>query len=110
MATTYNFTIDAGATFSVEFAIKNDDGSIFDLTGYTATMQIKDMPTSPTFVLETTPTLTVLTGIVGVALTATQTSTLTNSSYVYGIELYGSGGFVLRPVDGKITMSPEIVK
>lgn len=110
MATTYNLSVDAGATYSVEFEYTNDDGSIFDLTGYTAKMQIRDMPSSPTFVLEVTPTITVLTGIISVTLTATQTATLTNSSYVYAIELYGSGGFVIRAVEGVVTVSPEVVR
>ena len=110
MATTVNLSIDAGATFTVEYEYTNDDGTIFDLTGYTAKMQIREMPTSPSYVLEVTPTLTIATGIISVTLTATQTAELTNSAYVYAIELYGSGGYVLRAVEGKISMSPEVVR
>lgn len=110
MADTYNLSIDAGATYTVEYEYTNEDGSIFDLTGYTAKMQVRDMPSSPTYVLEVTPTLTIATGIIGVTLTATQTATLTNSKYVYAIELYGSGGYVIRPIEGTISVSPEVVR
>lgn len=110
MATTVNLNVDAGTTFSVEFEYTNDDGSIFNLTGFTAIMQIRDMPTSPTYVLQINPTLTVATGIISVNLTAQQTATLTNSSYVYAIELYGAGGLVIRPVEGKVIVSPEVVR
>lgn len=110
MADSVNLNIDAGATFSVEFAYTNEDGSVFDLTGYTAKMQLRDMPTSPTVVLEVTPTLTILTGIIGVTISAAQTATLTNSRYVYAIELYGSGGYTLRPVEGYINVSAEVVR
>jgi hypothetical protein len=110
MADTYNLSIDAGATYLVEYEFTNQDGSVFNLTGYTAKMQIRDMPTSPTLVLEVIPTITILTGIISVTLTATQTSALTNSKYVYAMELYGAGGYVLRPIEGIISMSPEVVR
>lgn len=110
MATTVNLSVDAGATFSVEYEYTNDDGTIFDLTGYTGIMQIRDMPSSPSYVLQVTPTLTIATGIISVTLTATQTASLTNSSYVYAIELLGAGGYVIRAVEGKITVSPEVVR
>jgi hypothetical protein len=109
MATTINLNVDAGATFVVEFEYTNEDGSLFDLTGYTALMQIRDMPTAPNFVLQIVPTLDVTLALISVALSATQTSTLTNSSYVYAIELY-SGQTVIRPVQGKVIVSPEIVR
>lgn len=110
MATTYNLSVDAGATYTVEFEYTNEDGSIFDLTGYTAKMQVREMPSSPAFVLEVTPVLTIQTGIISVTLTAVQTATLTNSKYVYAIELYGSAGYVIRAVEGTIAVSPEVVR
>lgn len=110
MATTVNLSIDAGATYTVEFEYTNDDGSIFDLTGYTALMQIREMPSSPSYVIQVTPTITVATGIISVTLTAIQTATLTNSRYVYAIELNGAGGYVIRAVEGIVTVSPEVVR
>jgi hypothetical protein len=109
MATTYNLSIDAGATFSVEFEYTNDDGSVFNLTGYTALLQVRDMPTSPTVVLQVVPTLTIQTGIISVTFTATQTAALTNSRYVYAIELT-SGNSVIRLVEGYLIISPEVVR
>jgi hypothetical protein len=109
MATTINLNVDAGATFVVEFEYTNEDGSLFDLTGYTALMQIRDMPTAPNFVLQIVPTLNVTFGLIIATLSAAQTSTLTNSSYVYAIELY-SGQTVIRPVQGRVIVSPEIVR
>lgn len=109
MAATYNLSIDAGATYSVEFEYTNDDGSVFDLTGYTALLQVRDMPSSPTVVLQVVPSITVLTGIISVTFTAAQTATLTNSRYVYAIELT-SGSFVIRAVEGYLNVSPEVVR
>jgi hypothetical protein len=110
MADSVNLNIDAGATFSVEFAYTNNDGSIFDLTGFTAKMQLRDQPTAATVVLEITPTLTIATGIIGVSISAAQTAALTNSRYVYAIELYGAGGLTIRPVEGYINVSAEVVR
>ena len=38
----YNLSIEQGALYGFELTITSEDGSIFDLTGFTAQLQIRD--------------------------------------------------------------------
>ena len=107
----YDLNIDAGATFEVQFEYTNDDGTLFDLTGWTAKFQARET-TGSTLALEVTPTITTATAMITLHLTAAQTATLTKTNYVYAIELTKTGTetLVIRLVEGEIWVSPEIVK
>lgn len=107
MASIQNFTIDAGADYSIDFAYFQSDGvTPISLTGYTAKFQMRKSPIAG-LVLEIIPTI--VGNVVTVAFTAAQTTLLTDSPYVYGIELY-KNATVTRFVEGTVTMDPEIVR
>jgi hypothetical protein len=110
MAFNQPLRIDAGATLpTITFYVTNSDGTVFDLTGYTAKMQFRQYPQSTsTLALELTPTVNSTLGTVTVNATATQTASLLLPSYFYGIELT-NGTTVLRLADGEVTVSPEVV-
>ena len=110
MAAVYTLHIDAGATFTRQFEYTNDDGTPFNLTGWTALMHIRETAEG-NLTLAVTPTITAATGMIDVTLTAAQTSQLTKPSYVYAIELkHPSNEPVIRLVEGGIKVSPEVVR
>ena len=110
MAFTVNLYVEAGATFSRDVTYTNADGTVFDLTDYTAELQVRETASSASAVITKTPTITVLTGVVSWAFTAAETSGLTASKYVYAIELTHTDGTVIRFIEGDITVSPEVVR
>ena len=110
MAARYKISIDAGATFQVQFEYTNPDGSLFDLTGYTAKMQIRETVEGP-LVKEIFPLIDVETATVSVELSAEETAELTAPEYVYAIEIYAPDqGPTIRLVEGGIDVSPEVVR
>ncbi len=110
MAFTVNLYVEAGATFSREITYTNADGSVFDLTGYTAELQVRETAASASAVITKTPGINTTTGVVSWTFTATETALLTASKYVWAIELTHTDGTVLRFVEGDITVSPEVVR
>lgn len=111
MAKYESLNIDAGATFALGFDVQNDDGSIFDLTGYSAQLQIRETPTSATAVVTISGTVTPSTGHIATTIPAASTSLLVKDSYVYAVELTASGGEpVYRIAEGKVFVSAEVVK
>lgn len=110
MAFTVNLYVEAGATFTREVTYTNPDGTVFDLTDYTAELQVRETATSETATITKTPSITVSTGKVSWTFTAAETSTLTNDKYVYAIELTNTDGTVIRFIEGDITVSPEVVR
>jgi hypothetical protein len=110
MAANYGLEIEAGATFSLEFEYKNDDGTLFDFTGWTSKAQIRQTPSAASAV-EITTAINTATSVVTISLTANQTSSLTLPNYVWAMELtQTAGGRVIRLVEGAVRVSPEIVR
>ena len=109
MAANYGLEIEAGATFSLEFEYKNEDGTLFDFTGWTAEAQIRQTPSSSSF-LEVTTAINAATSVITISLTATQTSTLTLPAYVWAMELSKTDGTVVRLVEGAVRVSAEVVR
>lgn len=103
--------IEAGATFTRGYAVTNlEDGTNFDLTGFTAKVQVRETPTSD-LIFEVTPTIDVPTAYIEMTFTAVQTALLTKTEYVWAMELTkASTGLVIRAVEGRISNSLEIVK
>lgn len=110
MAFTVNLLVEAGATFSRNITYTNPDGSVFDLSGYTAKLQVRLTASSATAVIDITPSINTTTGVVSFTFSAAQTSSLTAEKYVWAIELTHTDGTVLRFVEGDITVSPEVVR
>jgi hypothetical protein len=110
MAYIVNFYVEAGASFSRSVTYTNRDGTLFDLSDYTAELQVRLTPQSATKALTIIPTIDVETATISWAFTPSQTSTLTASSYVYAMELTKDDGSVIRLIEGSLTISPEVVR
>lgn len=110
MAVSDNVFVDAGATFVREYIYTNADGTVFDLTGFTAKAQVRE-DAAATLLFEVTPTITVLTGKVSMTWSATNTALMTKKLYNWALELTNAGtGVVIRLVQGTVTVSLEVVK
>jgi hypothetical protein len=121
----YNILIEQGATFYRLIDVMEPDVldptifEPFDLTGYTARMQIRRTVDSSTPMLSlTSPTvsgngITVQDGAnnaLSINITNTMTSALTSSG-VYDLEIIKtSTGFVSRLLQGTVTLSLEVTR
>ena len=86
-----------------------------NLTGYTAALQIRSLPESPTAVLSLTtgngitiPTPT--NGTVEVQATAVQTRAIVAGTYYYDIEITSQSGIVYRLAQGQVVVSAEVTR
>lgn len=111
MAAIANLRIDQGTTFSSDVTVTDTDGSVFDLTGYTAQakMALGYSSTRTRVALTATigsPTL----GVVALSLTADQTSALeAPARYVYDVEITRtSDSTITRVIEGIITVYPQV--
>jgi len=111
MAANYPLHIEQGATFQRQWVAKNRlTGDLVPLTGYTASAQIRDKD-NVNLVLSITPVINTVTSMITITLTAAQTTTLTDNEYIWGLRLVATGGEpVYRYVEGKVTVSPAVVR
>lgn len=111
-----NLNVDAGATYPAadgpaQFFLTNDDGTVYSLTGFTASMQIRKTADAATVAVSVTPSINTVTGCVSFTIPASQTSTLTDGPYVWALELHGpSDNPVIRLAEGLVFVSPEVVR
>ena len=110
----YNFTVDQGATFNRHIAVTNPDNSVFDLTGYSARMQIRRDIASTVVMLELTTDNGFLTvngssGTIDVYMTPAETSLLDRDG-VYDLEIYDTDGVVYRLIRGVVRVNLEVTR
>lgn len=114
MAVVYNTIIDQGADWYFVVTYADPSGTPIDISDYTAKMQMRVDPNSPTAVLtlSTDDASIVINGPLGeVSLhaTALQTGAIDEGPYVYDIEIYSPAPEVVtRLVQGQIVVSAEV--
>jgi len=111
-AAIYDFIIEQGATVDntviAPFALKNEDGTIYDLTDWVPAAKLRNKYNSATGTAFTvTPDLE--TGQLQLSLTATETAALAAGDYVYDVEI-SRNNVVRRVIKGAITVDPEATK
>ena len=105
-----NLTMDQGATFSTVITVYQDD-SVLDLAGYSAAAQIrKSYSSSSSTAFTTAIDSTTSTGKITLSLTPTQTAALEEGRYVYYVEITASDSTVTRPIQGTVTVRPNVTR
>jgi hypothetical protein len=119
----YNFTIEQGATYTVEIQYKDSNNDPIDLTGYSGRMQIRPAIGSTTTYLCLSSSLQSdgtglnfsgsaginppASGTIGIYISAATSSALTFNEGVYDLEI-ASGSFVARLLQGNVQLSKEV--
>ena len=111
----YNITCDQGATFKRTITWTNQARVPYNLTGYTARMQVRSTAASSTVILELTTansriTLGGAAGTVNLLVAANITAALTSGLYVYDLELVSGGGEVTRLIEGNFNVKAEVTR
>lgn len=106
MAIVKNLIIDQNSTFATEVTLYTKSKLFFDLTGYTATAQIRKAPTS----LNPAATFTIavpqpITGKLILQLTDEQTAAIKPGRYIYDIVVENSLGQKYRALEGIVTIT-----
>ena len=113
-ATTYDITIEQGATFSLVITYKDNDTPV-SLTGYTARMQVRATLESASTLVELTTAnnriaLGGAAGTITLTISATDTAALTSGRGVYDLELVSGSGIVTRLLQGVATISRNVTR
>jgi len=106
----YNIVCDQATTFALDFTIQTGN-TLWNLTGYTATMTVRPFVGSNTTTLVLTNgngiTLGGVAGTVNVTISSTVTADLNPSRYSYDFVL-NSGSVVTRLLEGKFIVTAGV--
>lgn len=111
----YNIKIEQGATFRFEIVYRDSNSAIVNLTGFTARMQIRPIPSSTTILVNASTAngkivITPSQGRIVVTLSATETAALDFTTARYDLEIEATDGTVTRLIEGVVTLSPEVTR
>ena len=110
MAIIANLFIDQGTDFSVTVDVSDTDGSVLDLTGYTASAQIRKTYTSSNVSATFGTSISASAGQVTLSLADTVTAGLNPGRYVYDLNIESSGGQTTRVVEGQAIVTPGVTR
>ena len=100
-----NLLIYQGSDFNIDFSVENDNGTEFDLTGYTVASMIKKHYTSSSSVTVTAAIMTTVTaGRVQLSLNAVQTTAMKSGRYVYDVVITSASGLKTRVLEGTVSV------
>ena len=93
----------SGATLSLSFACKDENGDAVNLTGYTARAEVRPTISSSTITLNLAPTIpTPADGIISVSIADEVTALIEPGAYVWGLVLVTPAGGVIPIESGPI--------
>jgi D-Tyr-tRNAtyr deacylase len=110
MAIIANLFIDQGTDFSVTVDVTDIDGSVLNLSGYTASAQIRKTYTSSNVSATFGTSISEAAGQVTLTLSDTVTAGLSPGRYVYDLNIESSGGQVTRVVEGQAIVTPGVTR
>lgn len=110
MAIIANLYIDQGTDYSVTVDVTDSSGDILNLTGYTASSQIRKTYGSSTVSATFSTSIAEAAGQVTLSLTDTQTTGLSAGRYVYDLNITSGGGTTTRVVEGQAIVTPGVTR
>lgn len=114
MAVQYIVEIDQGADWFFNVTYEQPAGTPVNITSYTAALQLRSLPETPTAVLSLTTgsgiTITGPSGLVAVHATAAQTGAIISGDYYYDLEITSPQGIVTRLVQGQALVNPQVTR
>ena len=106
-----NLTVNTGTTFSQIFTLESaDTNSATDLTGYTASAQMRKHPGSSSATNFTTSIINATSGRIRVGLTTSQTASLKPGRFMYDILITDAAGEVTRVLEGSVLVREGVTK
>jgi len=103
-ARSVNLTLEQGTDFTTTFTIKNPDGTVLPLTGYSAVAKLGKHP-SATSTTSFSTSITASTGKVTLTMGNAVTANLEPGRYYYDCVIESSGGNKTRVIEGMVLVT-----
>lgn len=110
MATVSNLYVDQGTDFSAIITLKNQDGSVLNLTGFTVASQFRKSYQSSSATNFTVTIFNAAQGKIRMQLPAATSSALLPGRYLYDVEITSPANERKRALEGIVVLTPEITR
>jgi hypothetical protein len=107
----YNITAEQGSTFVLDFTVSTD-GSPWNLSTYSARMQVRAFTSSTDKLLDLSEALGDIvlnaSGRVVITVSASRMAGVVEGKHYYDVELVSAGNEVTRILEGRFVVRPEV--
>lgn len=112
MAAVYvnNLVINSGVDFSQSFFLEASNSSTFDLTGYTASSQLRKWSGSISYVEFTTAISDPSNGEIVISLTSQQTTAIKPGRYIYDVIITSNLGIKSKVIEGMVLVREGVTR
>ena len=110
MAAISNLYIDQGTDFNVTVDVTNIDGSVLNLSNYTAVSQIRKTYGSSNVSATFTTSITCCSRASNTYFNRYTNIYLTAGRYVYDLNITSSAGQTTRVVEGQVVLTPGVTR
>ena len=110
MASIANLYIDQGTDFSITVDVTDSAGAVQDLTGYSASAQIRKTYSSSSVSATFATSISEAAGQVTITLTDTQTNSIDSGRYVYDLIVTSGSGTITRVIEGQAIITPNVTR
>ena len=108
MASIANLYIDQGTDFSITVDVTDSAAAVQDLTGYSASAQIRKTYSSSSVSATFATSISEAAGQVTITLTDTQTNSIDSGRYVYDLIVTSGSGSITRVIEGQAIITPNV--
>lgn len=110
MADFVELTIDQGATFNTVVSVNDGTGSPQNLTGYTASSQMRRSHYASSYKEFVCSIPFPLLGEITMSMSAANTANLIPGRYVYDVKIDDGNGEITRIFEGIVTVLPNVTR
>lgn len=103
-----NLNLYQGDDYIADVTVLNADGSVPDLTGYTAVAQVRSPGSDPTLPPDAVPAILISGNVITLQLAHTQTLALNSPPYRWDLQLTDSMGWVTTVLNGVVTVIRDV--
>ena len=103
-----NITINSGTNFQNTFTMKNSDGTVIDLTGYSGTSKIRKYPTDSLNVQSFAVGINSTAGVITISMESATTAELGEGRNYYDVILTNSDGEIYKVFEGTAIVNPTV--
>lgn len=108
MAAVVNLIADQGANLSYEIVVSASNGSLWDLSTYTAYAQVRKNPYTNTYYSFTCNSFA--NGLITMDMTGVESANVKAGRYLYDVEIVSGSNTTTRVQEGLITFRPNITR
>jgi len=110
MANSYNISLDQGSSLVLSLTATDPYGNYLNFSGYSARGKVKLGYGETGYILDLRPQVdsSYISGLINISIPGSGTVGLPVTRAVYDIEVYNSGGYTFKVLQGYVDINPEV--